>query len=87
MSGVNESSRLLFTEEYLAGTGSKGSSRAGSPAGSDDTAAIDKRINGESPMTDDKNLSVNDFIDLTYFKRYGFILSHDFDESSLSLIG
>lgn len=44
---------LLFTEEDMGGTGSKGSSRAGSPADSEA----------------DREMDVSSFIDLTYFKR------------------
>ncbi|XP_001604513.2 uncharacterized protein LOC100120919 isoform X2 [Nasonia vitripennis] len=53
-----------LTEEYLPGTGSKGSSRAGSPAESDDIAVGEKRLDIDQEQED-----ISNFIDLTYFKR------------------
>lgn len=59
-----------LTEDFLAGTGSKGSSRAGSPAESDDAAADMKRLTMEQGESDEKDeVLVNGFIDLSYFKR------------------
>ncbi|XP_034941472.1 SIN3-HDAC complex-associated factor [Chelonus insularis] len=53
--------------EYVNGAGSKGSSRAATPEECDDVMT-EKRLT--EVCTDDKDeLSVNDFIDMTYFKR------------------
>lgn len=60
----NKQSIRFLAEEYLAGTGSKGSSRAGSPAGSDDITVGEKRLDIDQGQED-----ISNFIDLTYFKR------------------
>ncbi|OXU23362.1 hypothetical protein TSAR_009549 [Trichomalopsis sarcophagae] len=60
----NKQSICVFAEEYLPGTGSKGSSRAGSPADSDDIAVGEKRLDIDQEQED-----ISNFIDLTYFKR------------------
>ncbi|XP_066585805.1 SIN3-HDAC complex-associated factor [Prorops nasuta] len=58
-----------LTEEYTGETGSKSSSRAASPANSDDASLNEKPINISkvNELKDDFNL--NGFIDLSYFKR------------------
>ncbi|XP_012279287.1 SIN3-HDAC complex-associated factor isoform X2 [Orussus abietinus] len=59
-----------LTEDYLGGAGSKGSSRAGSPAGSDEVTAGVRRLAMEQGEFDGKDhLPDNGFIDLSYFKR------------------
>ncbi|XP_024947552.1 uncharacterized protein LOC107274524 isoform X2 [Cephus cinctus] len=57
-----------LTEDFLPGTGSKGSSRAGSPAESDDHPTGEKRLVLEQDDIKDQ-LPVSSFIDLSYFKR------------------
>ncbi|XP_053970410.1 uncharacterized protein LOC128872094 isoform X1 [Hylaeus volcanicus] len=58
-----------LTEDYLNGNGSKGSSRAGSPIGSDDIPVIEKQIDMQDVTESKNDLTVNGFIDLSYFKR------------------
>ena len=55
---------MLLTDDYANGGGSKGSSRAGSPASSEGTVVGEKRLD-----IDQDDLEINNFIDLTYFKR------------------
>lgn len=62
---------FIITEEYLTNTGSKGSSRSGTPEGSDDNVANAEKLLIVPERISDKNeLSTDDFIDMTYFKRY-----------------
>ncbi|XP_015116073.1 SIN3-HDAC complex-associated factor [Diachasma alloeum] len=56
-----------LNDEEMTGTGSKGSSRAGSPEGSDDTMITDKRLN-DTDCNEEKD-DYNGFIDMAYFKR------------------
>ncbi|XP_043256762.1 uncharacterized protein LOC122399831 isoform X1 [Colletes gigas] len=58
-----------LTEDYLIGDGSKGSSRAGSPIGSDDIPVTEKQLDMQDVSESKNDLTVNGFIDLTYFKR------------------
>ncbi|XP_054013084.1 uncharacterized protein LOC128894964 isoform X1 [Hylaeus anthracinus] len=58
-----------LTEDYLNGNGSKGSSRAGSPIGSDDIPVTEKQIDMQDVTESKNDLTVNGFIDLSYFKR------------------
>ncbi|KAK0088989.1 hypothetical protein PV325_009872 [Microctonus aethiopoides] len=59
-----------LNEEYLTNTGSKGSSRSGTPEGSDDNVANAEKLLIVPERISDKNeLSTDDFIDMTYFKR------------------
>ncbi|XP_043286657.1 SIN3-HDAC complex-associated factor [Venturia canescens] len=60
-----------LAEEYLANADSKGSSRSGSPAGSDDAPVSDsKRLNNvKSTLGEDDDVALHGWIDLTYFKR------------------
>ncbi|CAK9803588.1 SIN3-HDAC complex-associated factor [Anthophora plagiata] len=58
-----------LTEDYLNGDGSKGSSRAGSPVGSDDIPVTEKQLDMQDDPESKDDLTVNGFIDLTYFKR------------------
>lgn len=60
---------LFFLEDYLNGDGSKGSSRAGSPVGSDDIPVTEKQLDMQDDPESKDDLTVNGFIDLTYFKR------------------
>ncbi|XP_028522848.1 uncharacterized protein LOC107998586 isoform X2 [Apis cerana] len=55
--------------DYLNGDGSKGSSRAGSPVGSDDIPVTEKQLDMQDDPESKDDLTVNGFIDLTYFKR------------------
>ncbi|XP_076658367.1 uncharacterized protein LOC143362252 isoform X2 [Halictus rubicundus] len=58
-----------LTEDYLNGNGSKGSSRAGSPVGSDDIPVTEKQLDMQDISESKDDLTVNGFIDLSYFKR------------------
>ncbi|XP_076170485.1 uncharacterized protein LOC143148240 isoform X1 [Ptiloglossa arizonensis] len=58
-----------LTEDYLNGDGSKGSSRAGSPVGSDDIPVTEKPLDMQNVAESKNDLTVNGFIDLSYFKR------------------
>ncbi|XP_031846754.1 uncharacterized protein LOC116433127 isoform X3 [Nomia melanderi] len=58
-----------LTEDYLNGNGSKSSSRAGSPVGSDDIPVTEKQLNMQDISESKDDLTVNGFIDLSYFKR------------------
>lgn len=60
---------FLLAEEYLNGNGSKGSSRAGSPIGSDDIPVTVKQLDMQDVSESKDDLTVNGFIDLSYFKR------------------
>lgn len=69
-------SKIIFThsfflEDYVPENSSKCSSRTGSPTGSDDINAVEKPLDIAQEDSDIKNdLTVNGFIDLSYFKRY-----------------
>lgn len=57
-------------EDYIPGNGSKCSSRAESPTSSDDINTVDKPLDVVQEDSDIKNdLTINGFIDLSYFKR------------------
>lgn len=60
-----------LTDDYLPiGIGSKGSSRTGSPVGSEDITVSDKQLDIIQGDTESKNgVTVNGFIDLSYFKK------------------
>lgn len=60
---------VVYLEDYLNGNGSKGSSRAGSPIGSDDIPVTEKQLDMQDDPESKDDLTVNGFIDLTYFKR------------------
>ncbi|XP_076242397.1 uncharacterized protein LOC143184215 isoform X2 [Calliopsis andreniformis] len=55
--------------DYLNGNGSKSSSRAGSPIDSDDIAVTEKQLDMQDVSESKDDLTVNGFIDLSYFKR------------------
>lgn len=63
-----------FLEDYLNGNGSKGSSRVGSPIDSDDIPVIpvEKQLDIQDDAESKNDITVNGFIDLTYFKRLVF---------------
>uniref|UniRef100_A0A0C9QAF4 Fam60a_1 protein n=1 Tax=Fopius arisanus TaxID=64838 RepID=A0A0C9QAF4_9HYME len=56
-----------LNDEEMTETGSKGSSRAGSPEGSDDTVTTNKRLDNINCVEEKDDY--NGFIDMTYFKR------------------
>ncbi|XP_003494549.2 uncharacterized protein LOC117242121 isoform X1 [Bombus vosnesenskii] len=58
-----------LTEDYLNGDGSKGSSRVGSPIDSDDIPVTEKQLDIQDDAESKDDITVNGFIDLTYFKR------------------
>lgn len=63
--------RFIFdiAEDYLVGGGSKGSSRVGSPVGSDDNIATGVKDLNMAQVEGDGFGDASGFIDLTYFKR------------------
>lgn len=61
-----------FLEDYLNGDGSKGSSRVGSPIDSDDIPVTEKPLDIQDDAESKDDITVNGFIDLTYFKRLVF---------------
>lgn len=63
---------MFFLEDYLNGNGSKGSSRVGSPIDSDDIQVTEKQLDIQDDAESKDDITVNGFIDLTYFKRLVF---------------
>lgn len=74
---------MFSSEDYLNGHGSKGSSRTGSPISSDDIPVTEKQLDMQDDSESKNDLTVNGFIDLTYFKRLVSLLIFTNDFSNL----